>query len=104
MVLSACESGLPVDAPEPSAPGEVLVSINGLAAQFRRAGVETLVASLWRVDDRGTLRLMDGFYAELEQGTDVARALQHAQLALLREEEWSHPWYWGGFVVVGDWR
>jgi CHAT domain-containing protein/Tfp pilus assembly protein PilF len=103
VVLSACESGLPVDAPAPEN-GEVLVSINGLAAQFRRAGVETLVASLWRVDDRGTLKLMEAFYAELEQGSDVARALQRAQQRLISEEDWSHPWYWAGFVLVGDWR
>jgi CHAT domain-containing protein len=104
VVLSACESGLPVDAPEPATPGEVLVSINGLAAQFRRAGVETLVASLWRVDDQATGALMDGFYTELREGTDIARALQRAQAAMLLDPRTRHPWYWAAFVVVGDWR
>lgn len=103
VVLSACESGLPVDAPAPSQPGEVLVSINGLAAQFRRAGVETLVASLWKVDDAATLRLMERFYDELGQGRDVAQALRRSQQAMLAGEQ-AHPWYWGAFVVVGDWR
>jgi CHAT domain-containing protein/Tfp pilus assembly protein PilF len=100
VVLSACESGLPVDVDEPGENGEVVVSINGLAAQFRRAGVETLVASLWKVDDDSTLELMTHFYAELAKGRDVARALQAAQLAMLDQG----PLHWGAFVIVGDWR
>ncbi|MBW1877282.1 MAG: CHAT domain-containing protein [Deltaproteobacteria bacterium] len=104
VVLSACESGLPVEAREEAAEGEVIVSINGLSAQFRRAGVETLVASLWQVDDASTRTLMVHFYERLGQGQDVAHALQDAQLELIRTEEWSHPWYWGAFVVMGDWR
>ena len=105
VVLSACESGRPVQAKAaPEEEGEVVISINGLAAQFRRAGVETLVASLWRVDDNGTRELMDAFYGELAAGHDVARSMQRAQLTLLRREDLAHPWYWAGFQVVGDWR
>ena len=75
------------------------------AAQFRRAGVETLVGSLWKVDDAGTLELMGGFYEELGRGTDVGRALQHAQQSMIAAgDEYAHPWYWAGFTVVGDWR
>ncbi len=105
VVLSACESGLAVDAPEPDEGHPAGVSIEGLAAQFRRAGVETLVGSLWKVDDAGTLELMGGFYDALGRGTDVGRALQHAQQSMIASgEEYSHPWYWAGFTVVGDWR
>jgi CHAT domain-containing protein/tetratricopeptide (TPR) repeat protein len=105
VVLSACQSGLAVDArTSTDADGGIVISINGLAAQFRRAGVETLVASLWRVDDAATLALMTGFYDELVSGSDVAEALRRAQLRLLAEPSTSHPWYWSGFVVVGDWR
>ena len=102
VVLSACESGRAVDA-EASA-DEPVVSINGLAAQFRRAGVETLVGTLWKVDDQATLRLMEAFYAELSAGADIAHALQAAQLSLLADPEVAHPWYWAAFEVVGDWR
>ena len=103
VVLSACESGLPVHAKSTS-PDDVIISINGLAAQFRRAGVETLVASLWRVDDESTRFLMVRFYEGLRQGFDIAHALQRAQQQVLAHPGWSHPWYWAGFVVVGDWR
>jgi len=103
VVLSACQSGLAVDGRQ-TADGGIVISINGLAAQFRRAGVETLVASLWRVDDVATLALMTAFYEELAAGSDVARALQRAQLSLLAAEPTAHPLYWSGFVVIGDWR
>ncbi|MEZ4317521.1 MAG: CHAT domain-containing protein [Myxococcota bacterium] len=105
VVLSACQSGLAVDAKHPTDPeGGIVVSINGLAAQFRRAGVETLVASLWRVDDTGTLALMTGLYDELASGGNIAVSLQRAQLRLLADDATAHPWYWAAFVVVGDWR
>ncbi|MFT5587546.1 MAG: CHAT domain-containing protein [Cognaticolwellia sp.] len=103
VVLSACESGLPVQAPD--APGDqVSVSIHGLSAQFRRAGVETLVGSLWKVDDTATRSLMEGFYGGLSQGDDIAQSLRGAQLAMIESEEQSHPWFWAGFTLVGDYR
>ncbi len=102
VVLSACESGLPVVAPD-SEGQEVAISINGISAQFRRAGVETLVASMWKVDDEGTRRLMEAFYANLADKHDIAESLRLAQVSLI-ESDLSHPWYWGAFVVMGDWR
>ena len=105
VVLSACESALPVDAPDATAEGGApLVSIAGLAAQFRRAGVDSLVASLWKVDDEGTRRLMTELYRQLAAGSDLAHAMQRAQLSLLRQPTWADPFYWAGFEVVGDWR
>jgi CHAT domain-containing protein len=103
VVLSACESSVPISA-EPGPEGASAVSIHGLAAQFRRAGVETLVGSLWRVDDRATLELMQALYEELAQGADLARALQSAQKRLIGHSTYGHPLYWGAFVLVGDWR
>ena len=100
VVLSACDSGRAVQADT----GDGVVSINGLAAQFRRAGVETLVGTLWKVDDQATLRLIREFYGQLAAGTDIARALQAAQLTLIGDPASTHPWYWGAFEVVGDWR
>ncbi len=100
VVLSACESGRPVEARG----GEGVVAIQGLAAQFRRAGVETLVASLWKVDDLGTRALMERFHARLAAGEDVATALRTAQLDLVDDPAHGTPWVWAAFVVVGQWR
>lgn len=109
VVLSACESAVPVDPGGPpllGADGATVprVSIEGLAAQFQRAGVETLVGSLWKVDDEGTQKLMEAFYAELAAGRDPARALATAQRGILAQERLSSPFYWAPFVLVGDWR
>ncbi len=100
VVLSACESALPGDL----AAGRPPMAVNGLAGQFRRAGVETLIASLWSVDDAGTMALMTAFYAALGKGEDLAAALRTAQRALLADPALAHPFYWAPFIVVGDWR
>lgn len=100
VVLSACESGLPGDV----AGGRPPMAVNGLAGQFRRAGVESLVASLWSVDDEGTKALMIAFYQALAKGLDLAGALRAAQVGLIADPALAHPFYWAPFVVVGDWR
>lgn len=105
VVLSACDSALPVDAHgRTTAEGQPVVSIAGMAAQFRRAGVDSMVASLWQVDDEGTRLLMEGMYAELAQGSSLADALHRAQLSLLAQPAWEDPFFWAAFEVVGDWR
>jgi CHAT domain-containing protein/tetratricopeptide (TPR) repeat protein len=102
VVLSACESGLPGDVA--STTGRPPMAVNGLAGQFRRAGVETLIASLWSVSDAGTLALMTALYAALAKGEDIGRALQTAQRQLLGSKDYAHPFFWAPFIVVGDWR
>jgi CHAT domain-containing protein len=47
---------------------------------------------------------MVGFHQNRRTGTGTAAALRQAALALLRGREHRHPFYWAGFVVVGDGR
>ncbi|MEM1205077.1 MAG: CHAT domain-containing tetratricopeptide repeat protein [Acidobacteriota bacterium] len=98
VVLSACRSAL-----GPQLRGEGLI---GLSRGFFAAGARRLVVSLWDVDDRATAQLMTHFYRALTGRTDgdAARALTLAQAELRRDPRWSAPFYWGGFVVLGDWR
>ncbi|MEN8006215.1 MAG: CHAT domain-containing tetratricopeptide repeat protein [Candidatus Krumholzibacteriota bacterium] len=93
-VLSACETGS----------GRILSGegVLGLSSAFLIAGVRTVVASLWPVDDGATAALMKEFYAELSAGHDVATALARAQEAIREKPATAHPFYWAGFVVVGD--
>lgn len=93
-VLSACETGS----------GRVLSGegVLGLSSAFLIAGVPAVVASLWPVDDGATMELMKEFYAGLSAGHDAATALARAQAEVRREPATSHPFYWAGFVVVGD--
>jgi CHAT domain-containing protein len=97
VVLSACESALGRDVR-----GEGLI---GLTQGFLYAGARTVVASLWQVPDRATAELMVRFYEYLlQEGLRPAAALRKAQLASAADRRWSNPYFWSGFVLVGDWR
>jgi CHAT domain-containing protein/Tfp pilus assembly protein PilF len=97
VVLSACETGLGKEVR-----GEGLI---GLTRGFMYAGANRVVASLWSVDDVATAELMGRFYQAMEQqGMRPAAALRQAQLAMLKQERWSSPYYWAGFVIQGEWR
>ena len=43
------------------------------------------------------------FYRKLKRGLDKASALQKAQIAVMEKKEYSHPFHWAPFVLVGDW-
>ncbi|HEX8686162.1 MAG TPA: CHAT domain-containing tetratricopeptide repeat protein, partial [Pyrinomonadaceae bacterium] len=97
VVLSACQTGL-----GKQVQGEGLV---GLTRGFMYAGAPRVVASLWAVQDRATAEMMGRFYeAMLQRGTRPAAALRAAQLSMLREERWSAPHLWAGFIIQGEWR
>ena len=98
VVLSACET-----ARGHIRDGEGII---GLTWAFFAAGVPTTVASQWKVDSASTTDLMLAFHRDLiqERGTPLAtaRSLQTAALKLLHEPKYAHPFYWAGFVVVGN--
>jgi tetratricopeptide (TPR) repeat protein len=93
-VLSGCES----------AGGRILSGegVLGLTGAFVSAGVPAVIATLWPVEDRATARLMEAFYAALARGETVAAALRKAQLAVRRNPRTRHPFFWAGFVLVGE--
>jgi CHAT domain-containing protein len=114
-VLSACETGL-----GKQAGGEGLL---GLQRAFSVAGCRSVVASLWKVDDRATQALMAAFYRVWWGKKVVSRveALRQAQLSLLKvgvrgmvrkalparpwhKDDRLPPYYWAAFVLSGDWR
>jgi CHAT domain-containing protein/Tfp pilus assembly protein PilF len=83
----------------------------GLTRAFMYAGTPTVVASLWEVDDRSTAELMKAFYRHLPQ-RGKAGALAQAQRDFLKASpppqskpgtpQYRHPYYWAGFVLIGD--
>lgn len=93
VTLSACESGLGKNRRE----NEVL----GLPRAWLFAGAPSVVASLWKVDDRATARLMIEFYRNL-QTEKKADALRAAQLTMIRDGY--SPFYWGAFCLYGDYQ
>jgi CHAT domain-containing protein len=48
--------------------------------------------------------LMGVYYRALAAGAGRSEALQQAQLQLLRESAYAHPYFWAAFVPTGDWR
>ncbi|HET6979307.1 MAG TPA: CHAT domain-containing protein [Pyrinomonadaceae bacterium] len=94
-VLSACQTALGKDIK-----GEGLI---GLTHSFMSAGSNTVVATLWEVDDKATAVLMADFYeAMLQKGMSPAAALRSAQLRMIRDKQRSAPYYWAGFVLQGE--
>jgi CHAT domain-containing protein len=97
IVLSACQTALGKDIR-----GEGLV---GLTHSFMSADAKSVVASLWKVDDRATTALMGAFYeGMLQKGMTPAGALRSAKLKMIRETQWSAPYYWAGFVLQGEYN
>ena len=91
VVLSACQSGSGV----PVLGGEVL----GFATTLLRSGVQSVVASLWPVDDAATAYLMTRFYTAMAEGASTPRALVTAMHAVRSEPGWAPPYYWAGFMI-----
>jgi len=67
-----------------------------------QAGAQTVVMSLWQVDDQATRDLMIGYYQQLAKGSARAEALRNAQLALLRDSRTASPYYWAAFLSAGQ--
>jgi CHAT domain-containing protein len=98
MVLSACKT----------AQGDKRAAL-GLAGVAVKSGARSILATLWQVNDEATATFMTQFYTHLIQPqaktyVTKAEAVRQAQLELLRHPEFSHPYYWSAFVLVGSWQ
>ncbi|MBW3140288.1 CHAT domain-containing protein [Ferrimonas balearica] len=93
VTLSACETGL----------GDVRSGddVVGLNRGFLFAGADSVVSSLWPVEDTSTAFLMADFYARLKGGDKVV-ALREAQMHT--REKYPHPFYWAAFQLTGESR
>ncbi|MBX7218459.1 MAG: CHAT domain-containing protein [Blastocatellia bacterium] len=96
-VLSACQTALGANIQ-----GEGIV---GLARGFMCAGSKRVIASLWSVNDASTARLMTEFYRIMvKQKKSPAAALRLAQIAMWKQNPKQNPYYWGGFVLQGEYQ
>jgi CHAT domain-containing protein len=98
-VLSACQTGL-----GRVSDGEGLI---GMSWALFIAGTATTVTSQWKVDSASTSRLMIEFHRLLQNTNERTRmhkaeALRQASLKLMAEPKYRHPFFWSGFVVVGE--
>lgn len=79
----------------------------GFAGLAVGSGVKSALASLWKVKDVGTLRLMTEFYGYLRSTPIKAEALRQAQLAMVHKKDLpnldlSHPHFWAGCTRIGS--
>lgn len=103
VTLSACETGL-----GKIKSGEGII---GLTRALIYAGAKNLTVSLWKVSDTSTKELMINYYKgflpqavpnELNQSLSYAYALRQAKLEMINKGgEFSHPYYWSPFVLIG---
>ncbi len=91
VVLSACETGL----------GEIASGegIYGLQRAFFVGGAQSVVMSLWKVDDSATKDLMTTFYKEYLKTGNKRDAFLTAQRKI--KKKYKDPIYWGAFVMLG---
>jgi CHAT domain-containing protein len=90
IVLSACDTGL----------GDIdnVDGVFGLQRGLKRAGVKTILMSLWKVPDEETKELMTIFYRKLLEGNSPRRSLELAQEHI--KNSGKSPYYWAGFLLL----
>ncbi|HVG63254.1 MAG TPA: CHAT domain-containing tetratricopeptide repeat protein [Hyalangium sp.] len=91
VVLSACDTGR-----GDVTPGQ---GVYGLRRALVTAGAETVVMSLWKVNDDTTRLLMEAYYRYLLEGQGRVAALRQAMLSL--REKQPHPYFWAPFISLG---
>lgn len=95
-ILTACETGKPA-----YQAGEGMIS---LAHAFHYAGSESMLTSLWKIDEQSSTKIVALFYKNIKKGWTKDKALQQAKLEYMGSSEGRvlHPQYWAGLVLIGD--
>lgn len=92
VVLSACQTGL----------GEIKGDgVFGLQRGFKKAGVNSILMSLWKVDDEATRILMTQFYKNLTSEMSKFESLKQAQKSVREKNpKYQDPYYWAAFILL----
>lgn len=95
-ILTACETGKPS-----YQAGEGMIS---LAHAFNYAGSESILTSLWKIDEQSSSKIIENFYNYIKKGLPKDEALQKAKLDYISNAEGRtiSPQYWAGLVLIGD--
>ncbi len=97
ITLSACETALGDD--------RAALGLGGIAL---RAGAQSAVATLWKVNSWFATQFMPLFYEKISQGLPKAQALQQAQVEIINKASikcpvCDHPYFWASFILIGNW-
>src|SRR5579862_1632053 len=97
VTLSACDTALGSGDFTEMPAGDEFVALD---RAFLEAGSDAVLASLWKVNDRSTLTLMNRLYRNL-RNSNGAQALAGAQRSLIGDPRYRQPYYWAAFILVG---
>jgi CHAT domain-containing protein len=100
VVLSACDTGGAGGDPSTTGLQGGGDALGGLTRAVIYAGGRSLVVSHWAVDSVATVKLMTGMFSA--NAPSKADALKRSQLSLIQDPEFSHPYFWAPFTIVGD--
>lgn len=93
LALSACQT----------AAGDDRAAL-GLAGVAVKAGARSALATLWSVSDAASTELVGDFYRHLgDADLNKAEALREAQMAIMADRRYRHPYYWSPFLLIGNW-
>ena len=96
VVLNACNSSLgQINAGE---------GVFSLARGFFYSGANSVVSSLWNVNDKSNAEITTSFYSYLKEGKTKSTALRQAKLDYLNTHSLSEtsPYYWSALILIGD--
>ena len=96
VVLSACKTSLGL-----INKGEGVMS---LARGFFNTGTNSVLSTLWNVNDKSSTEIITKFYEEIEKGKTKSEALRFAKLNYINNHQLSEqsPYYWSSFILLGD--
>ncbi len=99
LTLSACDTGLGGGR---DAQGR---EIEGFGVIAQQQGAKAVLATLWPVADESTATLMAEMYRRRQdQQLTKIESLRQAQLSLLAQTRYAHPFYWAPFILMGNWK
>jgi hypothetical protein len=94
VVLSACQSAAGTIS---SAEG-----MHSLARAFTYAGAQTVVGTLWKVEDSSAAAFVEDMYKSIAAGRPVSGALREAQLRMAGDHPYRNARQWAGWIAAGD--
>ncbi|MEE9439297.1 MAG: CHAT domain-containing protein [Saprospiraceae bacterium] len=94
VILSSCNSG--------SGVYEFGAGTFSLSRDFLAAGAQTVIKSLWAVNEASTAELLINFHENFSKANSASQSLKMAKHSLKQNSQYSHPYYWAGFVLEGN--
>jgi CHAT domain-containing protein/tetratricopeptide (TPR) repeat protein len=99
LTLSACDTGLGGGRDEKG------IEIEGFGVIAQQQGAKAVLATLWPVADQSTATLITDMYRRRQsEGLSKIEALRRAQVALMLQPKYAHPFYWAPFILMGNWK